>query len=209
MLTAAVESLAAALGPAHGHLHACRNFVARSVGARTFVESHDDIAAQQALDLHAPFGREHVFGPVDMAAEFDALLRKLAEVGQAHHLVPSAIGQDRPLPVHECMQSAQLRNPFGTGPQHQVIGVAENDVGTGLAHGLGLHRLDRRSRTHRHEGRRADIAALHPDSPGASHTITGMDVEGKPSAHKNQNPKMTVKRVSVSVETAPSGGLLS
>ena len=54
-------------------------------------------------------------------------LRKLR---QAHHLIAAAVGEDRTLPTHELMQSAEPRHPLRAGPQHQVVGVAKNDVRT-------------------------------------------------------------------------------
>ena len=74
MIAAAIEAITAALGPAHAHFHARRDLVARAVGTRAFVERHHDVAVQQPLDFHAAFGRQHVLGPVDMAAELDSLL---------------------------------------------------------------------------------------------------------------------------------------
>ena len=49
------------------------------------------------------------------------------------------------------------------GPQHEVIGVAEHHVGAERLHLIGIHRLHGRGRADRHEGRRADDAARHPD----------------------------------------------
>ena len=183
MLAARVEAVAAALRPAHRHFHARRNLVTRAVGARAFVECHHDIAAQQALDFHAALGREHVFRAIDMAAEFDALLGQLAQFGQAHHLVAAAVGQDRALPVHEFMQTAQPRHPLGPRTQHQVVGIAENNVRARLADGFGLHRLDCRRGPDRHECRRADRAALHCDAASARGTIGSVDVECETFAH--------------------------
>ena len=183
MLAARVEAVAAALRPAHRHFHARRNLVTRAVGARAFIECHHDIAAQQALDFHAALGREHVFRAIDMAAEFDALLGQLAQFGQAHHLVAAAVGQDRALPVHEFMQAAQPRHPLGPRAEHQVIGIAENDVRTRLADGLGLHRLNRCRGADRHECRRADFPALHGNGAGARGTIGGLDGKCETFAH--------------------------
>ena len=74
-------------------------------------------------------GDEMVHRPVDVAAEGHPLLGELAEVGQAHHLEAARVGQDRPLPVHQAVQPPEPRHPLGPGPQHQVIGIAEQDVG--------------------------------------------------------------------------------
>jgi hypothetical protein len=108
-------------------------------------------------------GRQHVFRAVDMAAEGHPLLGQLAQVGKAHHLEPAGVGQDRPLPVHEGVQPPEPRDPLGRGAQHQVVGVAQKDVGAGRPHAFGQHRLDRSGRAHRHEGGRAHLAARRAD----------------------------------------------
>ena len=51
---------------------------------------------------------------------------------KAHHLVAAAVGQDRPLPAHEPVQPAELRDPLRARTQHQMIGVAEDDVGAAM-----------------------------------------------------------------------------
>ena len=60
-----------------------------------------------------------------------ALLGDLADLGQAHHLEAAGVGEDRPVPAHEAVQAAEPRDALGAGAQHQVIGVAEDDVGAG------------------------------------------------------------------------------
>ena len=78
-------------------------------------------------------GRQHVARAVDVALEGDRLLRHLGDLGQRHDLEAAGVGEDRPLPAHEAVQAAEPRHPLGAGPQHQVVGVAEDDVGAGLA----------------------------------------------------------------------------
>ncbi len=101
-----------------------------------------------------------------MAAKLDAFLGQFPEVGEAHHLISAAVGQDRARPVHEFVQAAQLRHPLRAGAQHQVVGIAQDDIGAGIAHGLGRHGLDRRGGPHRHEGGRADLAPAHRNRAG-------------------------------------------
>ena len=120
-------------------------------------------------------GREKCSAAVDMRLEAHALFGDLAQLRQRHHLEAAGIGQDRPLPVHEFVQAAQPRDALRAGPQHQVIGVAENDVGAGLAHGLRQHRLHRRRRADRHEGGRADVAARRCDHAGARRAVRRVD----------------------------------
>ena len=57
---------------------------------------------------------------------FSSILRR---AGERHHLEAAGIGEDRMRPVHEVVQAAEPRDALGAGPQHQVIGVAEDDVG--------------------------------------------------------------------------------
>ena len=129
---------------------------ARRRERRALVEGHHDVGAEQPLDLHAALGAQVMERAVDVAAEGDPLLGELPELGQAHHLEAARIGQDRPLPVHEAVQPAEPRHPLGPRPQHQMIGVAEQDVGAGGADALGQHRLDRAGGADRHEGGGAD-----------------------------------------------------
>jgi hypothetical protein len=50
---------------------------------------------------------------------------------QRHHLEAAGIGEDRQRPVHEGVQAAEGRDALGAGPQHQMIGVAEHNLGAG------------------------------------------------------------------------------
>ncbi len=77
------------------------------------------------------------------------------------------------------MQAAQPRDPLGSGTEHQMIGVAKDDVGAGSADLCWPHRLDRGSGANRHESRRADLAAAHLDRADAGLAVGGGDCEGK------------------------------
>jgi len=112
-----------------------------------------------------------------MAFEGHALFRQLAQPRQAHHLKPAGIGEDRLVPVHELMQPAQTVDPFGSGAQHQMIGIAQQDIRTGRGDAFGHHRLDRGGSAHRHEGRRANIAPRGRDDTGTRRTIAGLKIE--------------------------------
>ncbi len=114
-----------------------------------------------------------------MALEGHPVLADLGDLGQRHHLEAAAVGQDRPLPAHQVMQAAQPLHPLGPGPEHQVIGVAEQDVGPGLAHLIHRQRLHRAGRGHRHEGGRADLAPGGGEDAGAGGAVAGVDGEGE------------------------------
>lgn len=96
-----------------------------------------------------------------MRAECHAFLVELAQLRERHDLKTAGIGQDRAFPAAELMQATQPRHALGTRPQHQVIGIAKDDIGAKFFHLVHIHGLDRASRTDRHEGRCAHHAARH------------------------------------------------
>ena len=134
MLAARVEGVARPFRPAHRPLHRRFGLLLGRRERRAFVERHDDVGVEQALDLDRALGAEHVHRPVEVALEADPLLALLGQLGEAHHLIAAAVGQDRPLPAHEAMQPAQPRDPLRARAEHQMIGVAEDDVGARRAH---------------------------------------------------------------------------
>ncbi len=163
------EGILAPLRPAQRQLHRPLHFLALGRQRDALIELHDDVAVEQRLDLDRALRRQLIGRPVDMRAEGDALLGELAQLGQRHHLEAAAVGQDRPLPVHEIMQPAQRRHLLGARPQHQMIGVAEEDIRPGLAHLLGIHGFHRAHGAHRHEGRRLDDRPRGVDAAAAGH----------------------------------------
>ena len=144
------------------------------------VQLHGDIGAEAVgLDLDRPFRRQHVFGAVDVAGEGHRLLLNLRDAGEGHDLEATAVGQDGFGPAHEPVQPAQPLHPLGARAQHQVIGVAQQDVGPRLGHLIDRQGLDRGRRAHGHEGGCADIAARRLQHAGARGAVGGGDVEGK------------------------------
>ena len=109
---------------------------------------------------------ERVLAAVDMAAEAHALLRDLAQLRQRHHLEAAGVGEDGLFPAHEFVQAAKARDALRARAQHQVISVAEHDVGAGGGHALRQHRLHRARRADRHESGCADDAARRADNAG-------------------------------------------
>ncbi len=114
-----------------------------------------------------------------MRLERDALFRDLANLAEAHHLEAAGVGQDRSIPAHEFVQPAEARDAFRAGAQHQMIGVAEEDVGTGVAHLIGIERLDRRDRSDRHERRRANGPARRSDLAEPRKAVCRFEMEGE------------------------------
>src|SRR5262249_27671771 len=131
---AAFESALAALGPTQRQLHRPGDFVACRRQLEAFVELHGDICAEQYLDLDRPLGRELNHRSVDVRAEPYGVLLDLAEVGERHDLEPAGVGQDRQRPVHELVQTAERGDSLRAWAEHEVISVAEHDLGPGPAH---------------------------------------------------------------------------
>ena len=173
MFAAAVEPVARTLGPAHRQFHRLDRFVAAHAIGGAFVKRHDNVGAQKPLDFHRAFGRQHMFRPVEMALERHALFGDFAQRRQAHHLIPAAVGQYRAVPARKLVQPTQPRHTFRAGPQHQMVGVAQDDVRTRCAHFGRAHRLYRGGGADGHEGRRANFAAHHLNAAGARLAIRG------------------------------------
>jgi hypothetical protein len=140
------------------------------------VQLHDDVGAQQVgLDLHRALGREHVREP-------SMWLWKVTASSVTLEIFDSDMTWKPPLsvriglvPAHEAVQAAQPRHPLGGRAQHQVVGVAQHDVGAGLGHLVDGQRLDRAGGADRHEGGRADVAARGLQHAGAGRAVGGGD----------------------------------
>ena len=129
------------------------------------------------LDLDAALRRQHVAAAVEMGAELHALLADLAQLRQAHDLEAAGIREDRARPVHEFVQAAQRRHPLGAGPQHEMIGIAQQDLGPRGGDGFRQHGLDRARRAHGHEGRRLHRAMGGMDPPAARLAVPRQELE--------------------------------
>ena len=175
-------------GPAEREVERGLGLVARGRKRRAFVQHHLDIGAEQALHLDGALRRQLDGRAVDMRLENDAPLVDAPELRQRHHLVAAGIGEDRLLPMHELVQAAELGDALGAGPQHQVIGVGEDDVGAGSCDVLGEHGLDRGAGADRHEGRRANDTARRGDGAGARLAVSGFEREGGRSGHAPRHP---------------------
>src|SRR5262249_41131517 len=97
--------LSAAFGcPANGAIDCFLHRVRSGCMGRAFVEDHGDIGAQLTLDLHGLFWTEEKERTVQMRSEFNSMRFDPAYFGQAEHLVPTAIRQDRVRPIDEGVQ---------------------------------------------------------------------------------------------------------
>ena len=125
---------------------------------RAFVEHHRDVRAEHALDFHGFLRPEKQQRAVQVRTELDAVLLDLADFREAENLEAAAVGQNRPVPIHELVQPAGGADDVEAGPDVQVIGVAENDLRAHLAEFARVERLDAALRADGHEHRRLDDA---------------------------------------------------
>ncbi len=96
------------------------------------------------------------------------------------HLKAAGVGDDRPVPVHEPVQSAEALDQLSTGVEHQVKRVAQHHV---VAEILDLYRqqsLDGGLGGKWREGRCANIAVggAQPSGAGISGAVAHFDGEG-------------------------------
>ena len=77
---------------------------------------------------------------------------------EREHLEAARVREDRPVPLHELVQSAELAHELVAGTQVQVIRVGEDHLRVHRAEVGGVERLDGGERAHRHERGRLDGA---------------------------------------------------
>ena len=148
----------AALRPTGGHVQRTADIVVIGHGRRALVKAHDDVGAKRFLYLNRQFRCQKMIGSIQVGLELDAFFADLAQFAQAEYLKSAAVGQNRPLPVHETVQTAQLLHQMMTRAQIKVIGVGQDDLGIDRQQVFRSHGLDRGICSHRHENRSFDLA---------------------------------------------------
>ena len=138
-----LESATAALAPAQRQGHRPLDIGALGRQPHALVHLHSDVGAEQKLHLDRALRRQLHLGAVDMRAEGHGGLADLAQIRQRHHLETAGIRQHRAIPSREALQTAECGDALSSGPQHQMIGIAEHDIGAGLAHVAPVHALHR------------------------------------------------------------------
>ena len=105
--------------------HADRRRRARQ--RRAHVEHHLDVGAEELLDGHRRFRRQAVAGAVVDGPERDPVVVDLGL--QAEDLEAPRVGQRQPVPAGEAAEAAEAGDRLGAGPEHQVVRVAQHDLG--------------------------------------------------------------------------------
>src|SRR4029450_9002688 len=108
---------------------------------------------------------------VDGRAELDAGFGDLSELRETEHLKSAGVGQDRAVPAHEAVESAELANQIVSGPEKQMVRVGEHDLGAGGGELVGPERLHGGVTADRHEERRLDAAVRGRQAPGAGGAV--------------------------------------
>ena len=160
----------APLRPPVGPLHVLlRRFPAAGIGGAD-VEGHGDIGAQGLLDIHGNLRGDELLRSVQMALEGDALLPDLPDAREGKDLESAAVRQDRLMPVHEAVQAAGLLDQLFSGPQMQVIGIGQQNLGADLLHLPAGHGLDAGGGAHRHidRGLNIPVRGVQHAQPGAA-----------------------------------------
>ena len=129
------------------------------------------------LNVGRPLRRQQVRRPVQVRSKLGAVVGDAPAPGQAEHLIAAAVGQDRPVPPDEAMESARPRDERVAGSEIEMVGVAEDDLGAEpLAEVVQIamrDALDGSLRSDRHEGRRLHDAVRRPHLPAARSAVAG------------------------------------
>ena len=64
-----------------------------------------------------------------MILKVHSLLGNAAQLGKRKDLKPTAIGQNRPIPSHELVESTQLFDHLFTRTDMKVVGITQDDTG--------------------------------------------------------------------------------
>src|SRR5687768_1390606 len=117
------------LRPAQRQLHATSRRVMIDLSRWTLVEGHCDLGAESCLHFHRNFGREKTKRAVDVRAKLSSLLADFADICETPNLKPARVGEHRPLPADEVVQTAARFDHFNAGPEPKVICVAKDYSG--------------------------------------------------------------------------------
>src|SRR4030067_3491000 len=99
---------------------------------------------------------------VYVGAEDGPIIGDLSQPGQAEDLVAAAIGDDGAVPAHEAVEAPHLSDDLHPRTQHEVVGIAQEDVGPQLSQPIGGEGLYR-------------ALAPHGGKAGGEHGAVGGD----------------------------------
>ena len=94
-------------------------------------------------------------------------LKRHPHPGERKDLEAARIGENRPVPAHEAVKPAGGREDVSAGAQHEVVGVAEDDLRPQLIEVARLQRLDcpKRANVHKNGGFDGAVGGKKPPQP--------------------------------------------
>ena len=142
---------------------------------RAHVEHHLDVGTEELLDGDAPLRREVVTAAVVGGAEGGAVVGDLRL--EREDLEATRVGEDVTAPVGEAVETPEIGDEIGPGPQHQVVGVGQHHLDPELLEVRGAERPHHRPGADGHEARGAERAARGVHHPGPRRPVGRLDVE--------------------------------
>src|SRR5580704_17878332 len=101
---------------------------------------------------------------INMRLKNNTFLLYFPGAGQREHLVATTIRQYRPVPAVKPVKATRLLQYLRAGPEIQVIGIAQNDLGIDVLRQLPLgYRFHTSHRAYRHKDRRKDLPMVGSD----------------------------------------------
>src|SRR5579884_865577 len=188
----------AALGPANRAFDGDAQIIRRCAVRRTLIQAHGDVRAEVFLDGNSAFGCQLHQRTIDVRTKHGGMIVDLARRRQAVDLKTAAVGENGTVPAHEVMQAAQFSNHIVAGPQREVIGVAQNYLGSGVSNLIRCQSLDRGLRADRHKDRRLDNAMRRLQPSATCQTTDSQNLKtnahNKPNNFTTENTENTEKR---------------
>ena len=133
----------------------------RLLGARTvagvgqtLIEYHRNVGSNHLLHRHRFLRTKEELMSVDVRIEKTPVFRQLAHLRKRKDLKSAGIRQDWTVPPHEPVKPARRGDHLRAGPQHQMIGVPEDDLRLRLDKVARLQGLHGPLRSDIHENRR-------------------------------------------------------
>gem|GEM_PF-5117550 len=88
-----------------------------------------------------------------MGLEIRTFICDPAKPGQRKNLKPAAVGQNGTMPVHKPVQAGELADDITSGPEIQMVGVAQNNLCATGCQILGRQGFDCGQCANRHKDR--------------------------------------------------------
>ena len=138
----------------------------------TFIESHDDIRADDALDVHHIFRGKVVFRTIYVALKRDAFFFNLSAVRQGIHLESAAVGEYRAFPAIETVNTASFAQYIEARAQVKVVGIAQANLRLNIiAQFVLVYSFYRRRSTNRHKNRGLNLPVVGGDESCAGAAV--------------------------------------